>query len=414
MVLLSPLFWCYVLTILYMLLVMFKTFIYRPHILPANAFFIRLFALMLYFGFNVAFPTETVYGLGANIFSLKAIAGIYKKKGRPTTNPLIVHVSSYDDVFHHDLVRMTPNERVFFKIFTQDFWPGPITFVVRANKDKVLSQVRNGTDFVGLRVPNHIIARKLIKWAGVPIAAPSANRSGNVSPTTEKHVRDDYRDLEIFMPILGSFQNSYIGLESTIVKMEEGDDGKVQITILRAGAIGLEQLQESIVSMYITIPYTISVRSNNVNSSSSDAPGQEIKHYSPQNAVTYVATTTTTTATTATTSTTSTTTTTSTSTTTAATNIDKSNAVLIAIDKIVAMHGKKYSRCFTLPSTSQECASQLYSTMRDADDWCEKNKVDTIIICIDGLTDGACAGDYLAAIKDKVHRASIGKPHVQL
>jgi L-threonylcarbamoyladenylate synthase len=377
-----------------MLLVIFKTFIYRPHILPANAFFIRLFALMLYFGFNVAFPTETVYGLGANIFSLKAIAGIYKKKGRPTTNPLIVHVSSYDDVFHHDLVRMTPNERVFFKIFTQDFWPGPITFVVRANKDKVLSQVRNGTDFVGLRVPNHIVARKLIKWAGVPIAAPSSNRSGNVSPTTKEHVHNDYKNLDICMPILGSSQNSKIGLESTIVKIAEGDDGKVQITILRAGAIGLEQLQESIISMRITIPYTISVRSNNVNSSSSDAPGQEIKHYSPQNAVTYVASTTATTS------------------TIAATNIDKSNAVLIAIDKIVAMHGKKYSLCFTLPSTSQECASQLYSTMRDADDWCEKNKVDTIIICIDGLIVGA--GDYLNAIQDKLYRASIGKPEVQL
>lgn len=281
------LFWCYILyimCILYVVKIKARAIIYRSWILPPTRVWVAILGWALYLGFNVAFPTETVYGLGASIFSIRAIRSIYKKKGRPSTNPIIVHIPSYDDVFRHDLPRMTTNEKIVFKVLAHEFWPGPVTFVIRANMKVVHPCLTNGTGWVGLRVPNHPIAQALLRAAGVPIAAPSANRSGNVSPTAPGHVADDYAGLGIVMPILGDDKHDgrgKVGIESTIVKVEEEEGGLVCITILRAGAIGPKEVTQALDEMHINIPYVVTAKSNDVNGETSVAPGQELKHYSP-------------------------------------------------------------------------------------------------------------------------------------
>lgn len=375
-----------------------KAIVYRPLILPPTTFWITILGWALYLGFNVAFPTETVYGLGASIWSRSAINGIYKKKGRPSTNPLIVHIPSYDDVFRHKLTYMTPNEQIVFKILAHEFWPGPVTFVVRANLFKIRPQLRNGTPFVGLRVPNDPVALALLRVAGVPIAAPSANRSGNISPTAPDHVFQDYKGLGIFMPILGDDGNKKkVGIESTIIKFEE-KNSIVHITILRAGAIGLKDITLAIDEMHIDVSYVVTAKVNEVNGTTSVAPGQEILHYSPTNATTYRAT-----ASTITTGTTITT-----PTTTATSTLSSPMSILIATPIIGEEHGEKYQKCFTLPDNAKDCALVLYSIMRDADDYCKSEGVKVIVICTDGIHAEEGCG-FMDAIKDRVFRASGGK-----
>ena len=370
-----------------------KAFVYRPWLVPATTFWITILGWALYLGFNVAFPTETVYGLGASIWSLSAINGIYKKKGRPSTNPLIVHIPSYDRVFIHDLTRMTPNEQIVFKILAQEFWPGPVTFVVRANVNRVHTQLRNGTPFVGIRVPNDPIALTLLRVAGVPIAAPSANRSACISPTAPEHVDDDYQGLGIFMPILGDDNDKKnVGIESTIIKIEE-KHSIVHITILRSGAIGLKDITMAIDEMHIDVSYVITSKSQEVNGTTSVAPGQELLHYSPKHATTYRATSATATAT--------------------VTATCAYKCILIATPIIGEKYGRKYQKCFTLPDNAKDCASVLYSIMRDADTYCKKEGVGVILICTDGIHAEEGCG-CMDAIEDKVFRASSGKEPVHL
>jgi L-threonylcarbamoyladenylate synthase len=414
----------HILCLLYMFGTKAKAIVYRPLILPPTTFWITILGWALYLGFNIAFPTETVYGLGASIWSLSAINGIYKKKGRPSTNPLIVHIPSYDDVFRHKLTYMTPNEQIVFKNLAHEFWPGPVTFVVRANLFKIRPQLRNGTPFVGLRVPNDPVAHALLRVARVPIAAPSANCSGNISPTASDHVFQDYNGLGIFVPILGddADKKKKVGIESTIIKIEE-KNSIVHITILRAGAIGLKDITMAIDKMHIDVSYVITAKVNVVNGTTSVAPGQELLHYSPKNATTYRATTTTTTATTsatattttsatttATTSATATTTTSATATTTtsATATLSSPMSILIATPKIGEEYGEKYQKCFTLPDNAKDCALVLYSIMRDADAYCKREGIEVIVICTEGI-DAEEGCELMNAIKDKVFRASGGK-----
>ena len=374
--------------------------IHCPWIIPPNIFGIEVAGIALKHGFNVAFPTETVYGLGASIYSILAIHDIYKKKGRPSTNPLIVHIPSYPDVFRHDLTHMTTNERVVFKVLAHTFWPGPVTFILRANMDKVHPCLTNGTDWVGLRAPNHPVAQALLQAAGVPIAAPSANRSGNVSPTAPGHVADDYAGLGIFMPILGDNSNSEkggegnVGIESTIVKVEEIEGGTVRITILRAGAIGPKEVTQALDEMRINVLYVVTTKVNEVNGETSVAPGQELKHYSPQNATTYQGTT---------------------RTQTAPSLEDYSSAILIATHGAVGKYGGKYCKCFILPNNAKDCASVLYNTMREADAYCKGcgQTRPSIVMCTEGIHAEEGCG-FMDAIKDKVFRASSGKEPVRV
>lgn len=375
-------------------------------ILPPTPLSTWILGELLRAGFNVAFPTETVYGLGGNIFDEEAILRIYRTKGRPSTNPVIVHVPSVDSVYKHNLTQMTPNEQLMFEALVGHFSPGPITWVVRANTEVVSDQIRNGSNFVGVRIPAHPIALALLTSADVPIAAPSANPSGGVSPTTPEHVLNDYEERKkLFMPILGDNpkeRGKCVGLESTIAKIEEviREDGgsTIVITILRAGAIGTEQIKEFLVTLGAfgdTLPlhWTIKTYVRSVNESSSDAPGQLLTHYSPKTKA-YTATD-------------------------SAASVfhgDKKRAVLVASPPMIKKHGHQYAYAFELPCTVEGCANQLYDVMRTADAYAQLDKSVAILICIDDICQGATmkGSGLVAALKDKVFRASSGKKHVQI
>ena len=381
-------------------------------VLPPTPDNIWILGELLRAGFNVAFATETVYGLGGNIFDQKAIKRIYKIKGRPSTNPVIVHVPDVGSVYKHDLTRMTPNEQLMFEALAGHFSPGPITWVVRANKDVVSDQIRNGSDFVGVRIPAHPIALALLRSAGVPIAAPSANPSGGVSPTTPEHVLKDYKEhTTLFMPILGDIpedRGKCVGLESTIAKIEEVKDEKdengvstIVITILRAGAIGTEQIREFLVTLGAkgtfgaTIPllWTIDTYVRSVNEESSDAPGQLLTHYSPKTQ-THIAKE-------------------------SAESVfygNKMNAVLVASAAMIKKHGDQYACTFELADTVERCANQLYDVMRIADIHSQLHNSPAILICVDDICQGASTkGSGLhAALEDKLFRASSGRVPVQI
>lgn len=175
----------------------------------------------------VAFPTETVYGLGGSALDPLAAEKIYRAKGRPSDNPLIVHLTQASQAEKYAYTC-----ELYYRL-TDAFSPGPLT-VILPKKDTIPTQVTGGLDTVALRIPSHPVARALISACGVPIAAPSANLSGHPSPTSAKHVKDDL-DGRIDLIIDGG--DCDIGVESTVVKLSDG-----KITILRPGAITEEML----------------------------------------------------------------------------------------------------------------------------------------------------------------------------
>lgn len=180
----------------------------------------------------VAFPTETVYGLGANGLDENAVPKIYEAKGRPSDNPLILHISKLDEI--EDIVKEIPKSAL---ILAEEFWPGPLTMVFKKS-ERVPYRTTGGLESVAIRMPSNKIARELIKAAGVPIAAPSANSSGRPSPTKAAHVIYDL-DGKIDMVIDGGEVD--IGIESTIVDVT----GEVPV-ILRPGFITEKMLSEAI------------------------------------------------------------------------------------------------------------------------------------------------------------------------
>lgn len=179
----------------------------------------------------VAFPTETVYGLGADAANPRALAHLFAVKGRPTDHPVIVHVAraAQLDELGRDVSDVAHT-------FADAFWPGPLTIVVRRDVERVAPEATGGRDTVGIRVPDHPVALALLDGFGGGVAAPSANRFGRVSPTTAQHVRDDLGDDVDFVLDGGP---SAVGVESTIV-----DVSGPKPLILRVGGIGAEQLAE--------------------------------------------------------------------------------------------------------------------------------------------------------------------------
>ena len=181
-------------------------------------------AMALLAGRLVAFPTETVYGLGADATNARAVAAVFEAKGRPRFNPLIVHVADYAAA--ERLGQFTEHGRKL----AAAFWPGPLTLVLRKQPDcPVADLVTAGLDTIAVRVPLHPFARELLRIAGVPVAAPSANRSGHVSPTTAAHVEADLGD-RVTMILDGGA--SPFGLESTVI-----DATGAEPIVLRLGAI---------------------------------------------------------------------------------------------------------------------------------------------------------------------------------
>ncbi len=182
----------------------------------------------------VAMPTETVYGLAADATDPAAIARIFAVKGRPSDHPLIVHLADAED-----LDEWAPDAPETARRLAAAGWPGPITLIV-PRSSRLPAEVAGGLDTVGLRVPAHPMARELIRLAGVPVAAPSANRFGAVSPTTARHVIDDLGDLlDPDRDVVLDGGPSPVGVESTIV-----DCTVDPVQILRAGAVTAEQVRD--------------------------------------------------------------------------------------------------------------------------------------------------------------------------
>lgn len=212
----------------------------------------------------VAFPTETVYGLGANALNENAVKGIFAAKGRPTDNPLIVHVSKKEDIA--SLVEEIPPKA---KRLIDAFFPGPITVIL--NKSELINRtVSGGLDTVAVRMPENEIARAVIEAAGVPVAAPSANTSGLPSPTRARHVIDDMNG-KIDAIVDGG--DCKFGVESTVISL--ADEKPI---ILRPGAVTKEMIEEIIGEVELSS----AVLSEMKQGEKAASPGMKYKHYSPK------------------------------------------------------------------------------------------------------------------------------------
>lgn len=208
-------------------------------------------AALIRAGKLVAFPTETVYGLGANALDAAAVAKIFEMKGRPSSSPLIVHAASTE--MARRLVSEWPPQAVEL---ASKYWPGPLTLVL-SKAPAVPDIVTAGLPTVGVRVPAHPEALQLIEAAGVPIAAPSANRFGGLSPTTAAHVREAFGDaVEIL-----DCGPAEIGIESTVVSLAGGN-----LTLLRPGMISMDALEPAAPPPGAAHP----------------SPGMHPRHYSPR------------------------------------------------------------------------------------------------------------------------------------
>ena len=231
---------------------------------------IRIAADLIRRGEVVGMPTETVYGLAANALNGEAVAKIFRAKGRPQDNPLIVHIADFDQIY--DLCPAVPPQA---KLLADAFWPGPLTMIVPKG-DCIPDEVSCGLDTVGIRLPSHPMARALIHESGVPLAAPSANTSGRPSTTTAAHVMHDM-DGKIAAVLDGGACG--VGVESTVITL-----ALERPRLLRPGGITLEQLRSVLGevdvdrALYEKIGDDVKV----------SAPGMKYRHYAPKAPVTVV------------------------------------------------------------------------------------------------------------------------------
>jgi L-threonylcarbamoyladenylate synthase len=228
--------------------------------LPASPDSIALAASLIRSGELVAFPTETVYGLGANATDENAVAAIFGAKERPKFNPLIVHVGGIVDA-----KRYAKFNGPALKL-ADAFWPGALTLVLHRRRDRCLAELATaGLETVAIRSPAHPVARELLAAADMPIAAPSANRSGNVSPTMAEHVLEE---LGGRIPLVLDGGACTSGLESTIVGFDDG-----QPILLRKGSIPRDAIEDVVGPLGTPVPGGVS------------APGMMQSHYAPQTKV---------------------------------------------------------------------------------------------------------------------------------
>ena len=213
----------------------------------------------------VAIPTETVYGLAGNIFSEKAIKSIFSTKKRPFFNPLIVHIPSIDSL--ENIVTHIPEKA---KLLAAAFWPGSLTLVLKKS-DKIPAIITAGKDTVAVRIPNHPVTLALLKQLPFPLAAPSANPFGSISPTKPAHVEGYFKNKIQMVLDGGSCAN---GIESTIIGFEDGEP-----IIYRLGALPLEDIEAVIGKVAI----------KNKKEENPDAPGMLARHYAPKTSTFLVA-----------------------------------------------------------------------------------------------------------------------------
>ncbi len=218
-------------------------------------------AELLQQGEVVAFPTETVYGLGAVAFNIEAVEKIYRAKGRPRDNPLIVHIASFEG-----LVSVAEEIPFLAADLAARFWPGPLTLVLKAGKD-IPGIITGGLNSVAVRVPDHPVALSLLQETGFPIVAPSANLSGRPSPTLAEHV---LKDLNGRIASVLDGGPCRIGLESTVLDLT-----RIPPRILRPGGVIMEDLK--VLLPQVTIPLSGELASEEIPLS----PGMKYRHYSP-------------------------------------------------------------------------------------------------------------------------------------
>lgn len=226
-------------------------------------------------GETVAFPTETVYGLGADATNKKAVNRIYKAKGRPADNPLIVHIAHIEQLYQiiaGDLSEIGDS-------LIKNFWPGPLTLIF-PKKEFIPAETTAGLDTVAVRMPSHALALALIEVANLPLAAPSANISGAPSPTRAIHVLDDFKGS---IPLILDGGPCPVGVESTVVDIR-GD----KVEILRPGGISREELQRVTGNIFeekiekSEIDSEIDSKEKKIKNEYPISPGMKYRHYSPQ------------------------------------------------------------------------------------------------------------------------------------
>ena len=229
---------------------------------------IELAADIIADGGLVAFPTETVYGLGADALNAEAVGKVYAAKGRPSDNPMIVHIAS-----KADFARLTPYITEDMEKLMEAFWPGPLTMVV-PRKPLIPDTTTGGLDTVGIRMPDHLVALELISKSGCPIAAPSANLSGKPSPTTAQHVVDD---LDGRVDAILCSNDCQVGIESTVIDMT-GE----RPMILRPGVITKKDFEEVLGKVVLMDP-TLNQRPEDRGDAefAPKSPGMKYKHYAP-------------------------------------------------------------------------------------------------------------------------------------
>ncbi|MDC9700795.1 MAG: L-threonylcarbamoyladenylate synthase [Alphaproteobacteria bacterium] len=231
----------------------------NPILLEGNDHGVQQAAYALRDGKLVAFPTETVYGLGANAFNLRAVSRIYEVKGRPSFNPLILHVTDFSAA-----------ERLgYFNLYARSlastFWPGPLTLVLPCRKGtRISSSATAGLGTIAIRIPSHPLARRFLELTGVPVAAPSANRSGRISSTRVQHVSSAFVS---GIDVILDGGPASIGLESTIVSCDAGG-----VTLLRPGGLIREEIEHCLGIPISTVPVSLLPC----------APGQLSSHYAPR------------------------------------------------------------------------------------------------------------------------------------
>lgn len=241
-----------------------ETMVYKTDTEPELRQAVKAAGELLREGKLVAIPTETVYGLAANALDPQAVNAIFKAKGRPNDNPLIVHIADLSAL--PDVVSVVPEKA---RVLMERFWPGPLTIVLPRNP-QIPNETTAGLDTVAVRMPSHPVAQAIIRESGLPIAAPSANLSGLPSPTTAEHC---VRDLTGKVSAIVDGGPCNFGVESTVITLA-GDHPR----LLRPGAVTLEQLEAAIGAVEVDHAVTGQLEEGQVAAS----PGMKYKHYSPK------------------------------------------------------------------------------------------------------------------------------------
>ncbi len=300
-------------------------------------------------GETVAFPTETVYGLGANAYDENAVRKIFAAKGRPGDNPLIVHISAIDQIY--DIIKGEMPENA--ALLADAYWPGPLTMIFEKSS-RIPDAITAGLSTVAVRMPAHSVARAFIDACGVPVAAPSANLSGKPSPTTAAHVLSD---LNGRIPLILDGGACDVGLESTVLDARSGYP-----TVLRPGGITSEMIAEIVGGVSVD-PSVMKPLAKNETARS---PGMKYKHYAPNGALTIVK---------------------GGSERVAKTICDMYDAAsgekfVLALSKNIYLYGDRHVR--SLGADAREAANRLFDCLRDMDDM-RVNNIFAEAVSTDGI-----------------------------